>query len=188
MKIKGIETKFSSPRDAINYRMALLTEDRKQEGLLLKFKIFENITLPSLNRYLSPLKLLKKRAMMAAGDKYFPLLSIKANGSETVVETLSGGNQQKIVIAKWLETNPEIIIFCEPTIGIDVGAKSEVRKLIAQIASEGKGVILVTEEIDELQSLCDKVHVMFRGEIIKELTGNRICEKEILRYSLGGGE
>jgi len=186
IKLKGEESKIRSPRDAINNHMALLTEDRKGEGLLLKFSIFENITLPSLKKYKSSINLLQRKKRIEAGKKYFPLLSIKAPSSETIVETLSGGNQQKIVIAKWLETNPDIIIFNEPTIGIDVGAKSEIRKLIEKISSEGKGVILITKEIDELQSLCDKVYVMFRGKIVKELNGKGICEKEILKYSMGG--
>jgi ABC-type sugar transport system ATPase subunit len=186
VKINGIEINVKSPKEAMNNGIALLTEDRKKEGLILDFNIFENITIPSLEKYTSKLGFLKRKNRIKESSKYFPLLSIKANDSNTVVKTLSGGNQQKIVIAKWLETDPDIIIFINPTVGIDVGAKGEVRKLIGDMAKQGKGIIVITEETSELQSLCDKVLIMFRGKIIKELEEKNICEEYILRYSLGG--
>lgn len=184
--IKDKNVNIKCTNEAINNGLALLTEDRRQEGLILKFKIFENITLPSLKNYITKLGLINKKNQIKASNKYFPMLSIRANSAASVVETLSGGNQQKVVIAKWLETNPDIFIICDPTIGIDVGAKDEVRKLIGDMAKQGKGIILITEEVTELQSLCDKVLVMFRGEITKRLVGEDICEKNILKYSLGG--
>ncbi len=186
VEINGKEVNISCPNEAINNGLALLTEDRKQEGLLLKFKIFENITLPSLEKFTTKLRMLNRKRRIEASNKYFPLLSIKANNPDVVVETLSGGNQQKVVIAKWLETNPDVIIFCDPTIGIDVGAKDEVRKLIGDMAKEGKGIILITGEAAELQTLCDQVFVMFKGKMIKKLFGKDICEEYILEYSLGG--
>ena len=102
-------------------------------------------------------------------------------------ESLSGGNQQKVLLAKWLETDPKIFIMDEPTIGIDVGTKYEIRKIIKSISQKGMSVILITTELEELESLCNRVLVMFRGEIIKEFVGDAINKEDILRASTSGG-
>jgi ribose transport system ATP-binding protein len=172
--------------DAINHRIAFLTEDRKREGLFLQFKLFENVTIPSLHKFMTNIGILNEKERRKVTDNYIDSLHIKASNSGVITESLSGGNQQKAVIAKWLETDPNILILAEPTVGIDVAAKAEIRRSITNLAAQGKGIILITSEFVELKELCDRVFVMFNGEIIVELCGEEIQEDAILKYSLGG--
>lgn len=184
--LEGKKVMINNTGDAIKNKIAFLTEDRKGEGLFLKFKIYENITLPSLNKFMDKAGFLDEAKRKDVSEKYVESLRIKAPDSNMVTEMLSGGNQQKVVIAKWLETNPNILIMAEPTVGIDVAAKSEIRNSIKSLAKKGKGIILITNEFIELQELCDRVLIMFKGEIIKELTREEINEDAILKYALGG--
>ena len=115
-------------------------------------------------------------------------LRVRAPGPESRAGQLSGGNQQKVLFAKWLETLPKVFVMDEPTIGIDVGSKAEIRGIVDEIAAAGVGVVLVTTELEELVSLCDRVLVMFRGEIVTELTGSAIEREAILHAAACGKE
>jgi ABC-type sugar transport system ATPase subunit len=166
--IDQIEVRIQNPRDAIRNRICLLTEDRKQQGLILGLSCRENFGLPNLHH-------LRKRIFIDQDkesqlfDGYVKNLKIKMSDSEAPVLNLSGGNQQKVVLSKWLEANADIVIFDEPTRGIDVGAKYEIYLLIHQLATEGKAVIMVSSELPELLGMCDRIIVMHEGVIKGEI-------------------
>ena len=125
-------------------------------------------------------------AMLAEGRNAIARLAIRAPGPTTPARALSGGNQQKVLFAKWLGTRPRVFIMDEPTIGVDVGSKAEIRSIVRETAAEGVGVLLITAEIDELISLCDRVLVMFRGRIVADFTGSAIERGTILHASVSG--
>jgi ABC-type sugar transport system ATPase subunit len=172
--------------DAVQNGMALLTNDRLKEGILPLFPLYENVCLPILERFKKNIGLLDIKQMIATGEKGIQKLGIKAKSPLETPRTLSGGNQQKVLVAKWLETNPLLFIMDEPTIGIDVGSKEEIRNIIKEIASQGVGVLLLTTEYEELELLCDRVIVMFRGKIIAEFSGKKINKDAIVHASAGG--
>jgi len=186
--IEGESKNIRNTTDAINNGIAYLTNDRVNEGLLPGKTLWENIFLPSLKKYKNKINILNRKAMLNKGSKYISKLSIKTPNIEVLADTLSGGNQQKVVFAKWLEMEPKIFIMDEPTIGIDVGSKVEIKQIIREIAKRGVGVILITSELEELEKLCDRVLVMFRGEIINELTGDDINQTRILETLMKGDD
>lgn len=173
--------------DAIQNGISLLTDDRKSEGLFLSFKLSENITIASLSKYLTKLGILKRKEQRITAAQYIEKLNIKTPGVDAVVESLSGGNQQKVVIAKWLETNPDIFIMDEPTIGIDIAAKAEVRHIIQDLITKNKSVILITNEYAEIETLCHRVIIMFRGNMVGEFSHGEINESKVMKFALGGG-
>ncbi|MEQ9441394.1 MAG: sugar ABC transporter ATP-binding protein [Cyclobacteriaceae bacterium] len=160
---------ISAPTPArwINKRVAFLTEDRREEGLLLAQPIGKNIALASLRRFVqSPLRWVARQPLQAAVSEQAEATKIKYHSLTTQpVATLSGGNQQKVVLAKWLMTKPELLIMDEPTKGIDINAKHEIYKLIHQLTEQGAGVLLISSEIEELLGLCDRILVMKQGRI-----------------------
>lgn len=184
--LNGKEIFINTPVDAIKNRISLITKDRKNEGLFLQFNIIENICIPTIKKFQNRIKMIDKKKQIISAIKYIKLLNIKIPGIDVATELLSGGNQQKVVIAKWLETEPDVFIMDEPTIGVDVETKQEIRKIIQQLAHEKKSIILITNEYAELQTLCDRVLIMFKGEIIKELYTKDLMEETLLSYSLGG--
>ena len=183
----GEKIQLKNTEDAVNHRIALITNDRKNEGLFARFSLCDNICLPSLKKFTSKFHVLDHSRMLAESHKYLETLHIKTPDMLTPAESLSGGNQQKVLLAKWLETDPKIFIMDEPTVGIDVGTKYEIRKIIKNISKKGVSVILITAELEELEALCDRVLVMFRGEIVKEFVGHGINKEEILKASTSGG-
>lgn len=163
--------------------IALVPEDRKTEGLMLHMSIGDNLLVSSLED-LSTGPLLdpaKERAAIEAGIRK---LQIKVGSPDDAVSTLSGGNQQKVVIAKWLMTNPEIVLLNDPTRGIDVGTKQEIYKLLQQLADEGKSILLYSTDYAELIGCCDRVVIMYDGAIVSELEGDAITEEAIVSASL----
>lgn len=186
IRLDGTPLAARHPKDALARGIALLTNDRLREGLLPDSPIHENIALPVPDRFTLGLGRLDLRAMRRAGTDAIARFRIRAPGPDTPARALSGGNQQKVLLAKWLGMGPRVFIMDEPTIGIDVGSKAEIRETIRQIAQDGVGVLLITAEIDELTSLCDRVLVMFRGEITAELTGPAIQRDTILHASVSG--
>ncbi len=186
VSVAGGSLPLASPFDAVDNGVALLTNDRLKEGILPGFPIFENICLPVLKRFQNSLGLIDKNQMVATGEASISRLSIKAGSAEALINTLSGGNQQKVLLAKWLETNPSVFILDEPTIGIDVGSKEEIRAIVRSIAAKGVGVLLLTAEYEELELMCDRVLVMFRGRIIAEFEGDDVQKDRIVSAALGG--
>jgi len=185
--IDGKEISQKSPRQAIKNGFALVPEDRKVNGLVLRQSVRYNITLAIIDRiykFFIKNKELERKTL----DNYFEKLSIKSNGFEQDCESLSGGNQQKVVFAKNLATDPKIIILDEPTRGIDVGAKSEIYNIIVDLTKKGMSVILISSEMEEILSLSDRVLIMHEGELMKEMASDdpEFNEVDIMRYAIGG--
>ncbi len=183
--IEGQRVRGGDPAASLETGIALLTSDRLREGILPDFTLVDNICLPILSRF-GRLGALDHAAMKETADRNIERLGVRAPGPFALARQLSGGNQQKVLFAKWLETRPKVFVMDEPTIGVDVGAKEEIRKIINEIAAAGVGILLVTTELDELVLLCDRVLVMFRGAIVGELSGKGVHRETILRASTCG--
>ncbi|MGI6696645.1 MAG: sugar ABC transporter ATP-binding protein [Christensenellales bacterium] len=173
--------------DAINLGIGMVPEDRKLEGLFLHREVMFNITLGVLGRFISLFRIDHHKEDMIA-DQYIDMLSIKVSSRNQVVETLSGGNQQKVVLSKWLVMSPNILILDEPTRGIDVGAKAEVYAIIDDLAKKGISIILVSSEMMELINICDRIYVMCNGHISTCLHRNEMKQETILKHALGVNE
>jgi len=184
--VDGREVVIRSPRDAMHHGICLLTEDRKGQGLVLKHSARENFGLPNLKRFLRGF-LIDQRVERQELARYIDSLRIKLSNPEQPAENLSGGNQQKVVLAKWLARDADIIIIDEPTRGIDVGAKYEIYQLINQLASEGKAIVMVSSELPEILGMSDRVIVMHEGQIKGEITDVAAATQEdVLRLAVGG--
>jgi simple sugar transport system ATP-binding protein len=160
--------KINSPIEAIRNGISYVPEDRINQGLILDYPIGDNIVSTKLRDVLNRLKLINKAKKEKLVNYWVDKLKIKCTSSDAFVQTLSGGNQQRVVLAKWLITEPRIFILDNPTAGIDVAAKDEIHKLIKQLAKQGIGIILISDEDQELLSICSRIITMHRGRIIKE--------------------
>ncbi len=169
VKLDGHELAIRSPRDAIRTGICLLTEDRKHQGLVLNRSVLENFGLPNLLSFSSG-GLINRRRERAAFERYVDQLRIRISGPDQRAANLSGGNQQKVVLAKWLERNAEVVIFDEPTRGIDVGAKYEIYLLMQQLAADGKAVLMISSELPEVLGMADRIIVMHEGRVTSEIT------------------
>jgi rhamnose transport system ATP-binding protein len=161
--LEGKPVTVRSARDGMNLGIAYVSEDRRQLGLVLPMAIFANITLPILRRYLNRLGLVRTSQERQAADAFRTRLAIRTPSVDLEVAKLSGGNQQKVMLSKWLNTNPSILILDEPTRGVDVGSKAEVHAIIGQLAAEGIGVIVISSDLPEVLALSDRVLVMREG-------------------------
>ncbi len=185
--VKGKKVEIRSPQDAIRLNIGLIPEDRKLQGLILAMSVKDNIVIPSLRRISDFGWILNERAEEELAEEYVNLLRIKTPSIHQVSENLSGGNQQKIVLAKWLSTNSDILIFDEPTRGIDVATKAEIHRMIRELASSGKGVIMISSELPEILNLSDRVVVMWEGRITAVLdNSNRQLTQEEIMYHASG--
>lgn len=186
VRIAGEVLHRLAPRQWMRRRVAFLTENRRAEGLCLDGSVAENLTLASLRRYVrGPLRWLRARALATAATGVFGAVRIDAKVRQgQAVRTLSGGNQQKVVLGKWLLCEPRVLILDEPTRGIDVGAKFEIYRLIRDLADAGAGVLLISSEMDELIGLCDRILVMRRGQIADALPRAEFDRERILRAAL----
>ncbi len=163
ISVAGKAVRISSPQQAMEQGIAYVSEDRRKLGLAMTLPIFSNITLPSLTRFLKVLGWIDRVAERKVAESYRERLSIRSPDTEAHVGKLSGGNQQKVMLAKWLETKPRILIFDEPTRGIDVGAKAEVHNIIRALAKEGVAIIAISSDLPEVLALADRVLVMREG-------------------------
>jgi ABC-type sugar transport system ATPase subunit len=185
IELDGRVLNIRSPRDAIRAGIALLTEDRKAQGLVLGQSVRENFALPNLGR-LSSLGFVHRRAERLALARHIEALRIRLADPEQATRNLSGGNQQKVVLAKWLERNCEVLLFDEPTRGIDVGAKVEIYRLINDLAAAGKAVLLVSSELPEVLGMSDRILVMHEGRLTGEITDVAgATQEQILRLAVG---
>jgi ribose transport system ATP-binding protein len=182
--IYGKDVTPNKPGDAIKHGMCFITEDRRKSGLVVNHNIKTNITLPGLSYFKGVFINLLKEDKVA--EKYMAELKIKAPSIYHIVSHLSGGNQQKVVVAKWLFTNSEIYLFDEPTRGIDVGAKEEIYKICVMLAKQGKTVVLITSDMEELLSMSDRILIMRDGTISAELSKAEATQSRVLSESLGG--
>lgn len=182
--MNGTEITLKSPSDALEYRIALCPEDRKVQGVLQNMAIGFNITLPILRRISNHMVVSRKKDK-AVIEQYRNALRIKATSTNQLVRSLSGGNQQKVVISKWLASEADVMIFDEPTHGIDVGAKNEIYQLIYRLADEGKAIVIVSSEMEEIIGLCDRILVMCEGRIMGELQRAEFTQEKILDLASG---
>jgi ribose transport system ATP-binding protein len=183
--LEGDPTAANSPKAAKNgrARMALVPEDRKSEGLILSMSIADNISMASLDR-LSHGMFIDPRRTRQAIERAIEQLRIKIGDASDPVSTLSGGNQQKVVLAKWLATNPDVILLNDPTRGIDVGTKQEIYRLMRELAEQGACILFYSTDYEELIGCCDRVAVMYDGRIIRELEGEAITERNLIASAL----
>ncbi|NLM19304.1 MAG: sugar ABC transporter ATP-binding protein [Clostridiaceae bacterium] len=181
--IDGIELKSNYPKDSIDKGIGFVPEDRKMQGLILKMSIRENITISCLED-ISSRGFISSKAENAISHDFSDKLQIKSTGIEQKVENLSGGNQQKVVIAKWLATRPKILILDEPTRGIDVGAKKEIYTLIGELVKIGVGIILVSSELPEVLGMSDRIMVMHEGLVKGFLSRNEATQEKIMSLIL----
>ena len=185
LKVAGKEVKINAPIDAMTLGMGLLPDDRKAEGIIGDLSVRENIIL-ALQAKRGIFKLLPMSKQIEIADKYIELLQIKTANRETLIKQLSGGNQQKVILARWLATDPEFLILDEPTRGIDVGTKTEIQKLVIQLAEEGKSLIFISSEIEEMLRTCSKLVVLRDGEKVGEITDN-LTQEHVMQAIAGGG-
>jgi len=177
--IEGKKLKINNYNSAIELGLGYITEDRKNEGLFLKMSVRKNISAASLQKVTKNM-LIKKDIECINSNKLIKKLNIKISNIEQKIKSLSGGNQQKVLFAKWLNIDPKIIIMDEPTRGIDVGAKAEMHRMIRELAESGIGVIIISSELPEIIGMCDRVIVMHEGKITGEVSNNDITEKNIM--------
>lgn len=180
--LDGKEAKIRSPFDAVRHGIGYLSEDRKQFGLALGMSVANNIVIPNLDDYISAGIINEKKIQKEAAE-YVDKINIKTPSVNQLVKNLSGGNQQKVIIAKWLLKNCDILIFDEPTRGIDVGAKSEIYKIINSLAAMGKSIIMISSELPELLRMSDRVLVMCEGKHTGTLSMDEIDQNTIMKYA-----
>ena len=183
ISVFGEKAEIRSTADALRYKLGYLSEDRKGKGLLLNFDIPKNISLISLDKYTNIL--VSKSKEKKASEKYIDQFNIKAASLSSELEFLSGGNQQKVYLSKWMDTDPQILILDEPTRGIDVNAKKEIYHFINSLIKKGVSCILISSELEEIIGLCTRVLVMREGRIVGEMEGSSINEEEIMMSAAG---
>lgn len=182
IKINGKKVNINSPIDAIKNGICLLTEDRKNQGLSLQMSVVDNITITNLKSFL-----LNHKNLRASGREYQDKIQIKIANLDVLAGTLSGGNQQKVVLAKWLNSDSNIFIFDEPTKGIDVGTKAEIYKIMNDLVREGKVVIIISSELSELLGMSDRIYVMSEGKLTGELSREEATQEKIMKLATLGG-
>jgi ribose transport system ATP-binding protein len=183
--LNGHKVAISSPSDGINAGIAYLSENRKEDGLAIKMRITENVTMANVEKICRQLGILSRNGELEATKKYSSELGIKTPSLQQIVNNLSGGNQQKVVVAKWLFCDSKILIFDEPTRGIDVGTKYAIYELIGALAKSGRGVIVISSELPEILGLTDRTLVLHEGHLAATLTTKETSQEEILSYAAG---
>ncbi len=183
--LDGKTVSFSSPTAAMRHGIAYVPEDRYQHGLVREFPIASNVTLPILRAISNWLGIIDRRRERTIATDYFQRLQIHATGIEQLAQSLSGGNQQKVVIAKWLATKPRVLILDEPTRGVDIGAKAEVHRLISQLASEGMAIIMISSELPEVLAMSDRILVMHEGRITGEFNRSEADQERVMFAAMG---
>ena len=185
IKVNGKEVKIKSPLDAMKLGMAYLPEDRKKDGILADLSVRENmiIALQAKKGMFHPMS---RKEMEEAADKYIDLLQIKTASRETPIKSLSGGNQQKVIIGRWLLTDPDYLILDEPTRGIDIGTKTEIQKLVLDLADQGMAVTFISSEVEEMLRTCTRMGVMRDGKKVGEVAGDELTQENIMKAIAGG--
>ncbi len=188
VEIDGTAVSVRTPREAQALGIAYVSEDRRKLGLALTESIAANITLPQLDRYAGRWGWLDHRREAADAARFRDAMRIKAAGLGAPVGTLSGGNQQKVMLAKWLNTEPKILIVDEPTRGIDVGAKAEVHRILRDLAGQGVAIVVISSDLPEVLSLADRVLVMREGSLVGEIAGDAATDEAVMRLAVGARE
>jgi len=182
--LKGTKVHIRSPQQAMDYGIAYVPEDRHQQGLVMNFSIASNVTLAILQK-VSRLGLLDPRREQKIASEYSSQLNVRSAGVEQLVSALSGGNQQKVVLGKWLATNPSVLILDEPTRGIDVGAKAEVHRIISDLAARGLAIILISSELPEVLAIADRVIVLHEGRVTGTFTRSEATQERVMFAATG---
>jgi inositol transport system ATP-binding protein len=182
--INNNKVDIKTPQDSIKQGMALLTEDRKLTGILSVLSVKDNMVLASIDKYRKGIFLNKKEINFIC-EKEKDKLEIKTPSIEQIIKLLSGGNQQKVLISRWLLTSPEILILDEPTRGIDVGAKAEIHRLMSKLAQEGKAIMMISSELPEVLGMSDRVIVMHEGRISGEFLRGDVDQAKIMQCATG---
>ncbi len=180
IRIRGRDQKIATPADAVAQGIAYLSEDRKHFGLVTGMSVRDNITMASWRRYIAGRVFMRDAAMDAVAREYVAKLRVKTPSVDQITRLLSGGNQQKVVIGKWLLRDCDILIFDEPTRGIDIGAKAEIYRLLEDLAAQGKAIIVISSELPEVLRLSHRIAVMCEGRITGELDGRTATQEEIM--------
>ena len=186
VKVNGKSVKITKPIDAMRNGIGYLPEDRKYDGIIADLSVRENIilALQVLKGFFKPIS---RADAEKFADEYIKALEIKTASSDTPIKSLSGGNQQKVILARWLLTHPQYLILDEPTRGIDVGTKTEIQKLVLKLADEGVSVTFISSEIEEMLRTCSRLIVMRDRHIVGELTGDQLSQDNVMRTIAGGG-
>jgi ABC-type sugar transport system ATPase subunit len=180
--LNGEEFHPTSPRQAIKHRIAFVTEDRKKSGLVLCLPVHENINIVNAQRP-SFAGILNWSKLKSVANNHRKSLNIKVRSIEQIVSSLSGGNQQKVALAKWLDFNPEVIIFDEPTRGIDIGAKTEIYSIMGELAAQGSAIVMVSSELPELISVADRIMVMQEGRMKGIVSKEEATQERVMRMA-----
>lgn len=186
--IDGKKVRIKNPTDALSHGICLIPESRKTQGLVLDMTIKNNISLPILRELSSKFRMIDKKREQDVINQSIKDLLIKTPSSRQMVKHLSGGNQQKVVLAKWLNTESNVLIFDEPTRGIDIGAKEEIYQLIRILADKGISIIMISSELPEILGMSDRVIVMHKGKLKTVMDGRKATQEKIMHYATGGGE
>ena len=185
IKVNGKEVKINSPLDAMKQGMAYLPEDRKKDGILADLSVRENIII-ALQAKRGMFHPMSRKEMEEAADKYIDMLQIKTASRETPIKSLSGGNQQKVIIGRWLLTNPDYLILDEPTRGIDIGTKTEIQKLVLDLADQGMAVTFISSEVEEMLRTCSRMGVLRDGKKVGEISGDQLTQEGVMKAIAGG--
>jgi len=183
--LEGEKLDLKSPQNAIDCGIGLVTEDRKAMGLVLGQSVLQNMTISSLETVALKYGIINKAQERQLAKGYVEQLNIKTPGLDVAIDTLSGGNQQKVIVAKWLNTMPKVLILDEPTRGIDVGAKVEIYNLLNKLVKDGVTVIMISSELPEVMGMSDRILVMCEGEIVAELSRAEATKELIMEYATG---
>lgn len=186
VKLRGNKLTLTSPYHAVQQGIALVPEERRKEGILVHESVVTNLTAANLSAFTRPFSFLNRKAEKQRALQVIESLGVKTPSEETIVKNLSGGNQQKIAIGKWLIADAEVYIFDEPTKGVDVGAKKDIFELICELAKRGKAIIYASSELAEMIGITNRVYVLYDGQVVKELETSATTEADLLYYSTGG--
>jgi ribose transport system ATP-binding protein len=184
IKLKGQPLEINNPRDAIDCGIGFLTENRKEQGLFLEMTVHDNIVMATIERdsFHGVLNEQKNRAISNTAIK---TLNIRVPHSQVAAGSLSGGNQQKLLISRWVAIHPKLLILDEPTRGVDVGAKSEIYRMMTDMARQGVAILMISSELPEIVGMSDRVYVMRAGSIVGELDGEAITQENIMELATG---
>lgn len=183
IEIDTVPVKISNPTQAIKLGVAMLSEDRRLVGIVPQLSIMKNATLASLKKVIRR-GFTHSRQEEQLVSEYFAKMNVKAPSLHTRIANLSGGNQQKVLLARWLIANPKVMLLDEPTRGIDIGAKFEIYKIMTELARQGRGILMISSELPELIGMCDRIYVMSAGRLTAELTRDQFSQETILKYAM----
>ena len=181
--IRGEQVHIKDPHDAMTHSIGMLPEDRQKQGLLLPWSINHNITLPTIHRY-TKRKLIKPKLEQKESRKFFDLLKVRAVSVDTAAASLSGGNQQKVVIGKLLSVESHILIMDEPTKGVDVGSKAQIYEVMCELTAQGYGILMVSSELPEVINMCDRIVVMREGRVAQTISKQEATQENVLAAAL----